>query len=285
MFGDCLERMNEIPDGSVDMVLCDPPFGTTQCKWDTIIPLKRHVLTEKGFVLYEDEFLLRSVRQGYSYEESKQYFKEHSIGGMWDHLNRILKPKGVAVIFGCQPFTTTLISSNLKMFKHEWIYEKTNPKGFLNAKRMPLTSHENILIFSRGGHYYCPQKWSMPENLVTKRKHMTAKTSGQSYGSSAPVKYEDTGERHPTTVVGFSNYIGQKGGYGPNQKPVDLGEYLIETYTEKGQTVLDPCTGSGSFLIAATNTGRKSIGIENDKPQFEIARKRIEENSRQLALL
>ena len=125
MHGGCLERMKEIPDGSVDMVMADPPYNVTACKWDCIIPLEP----------------------------------------MWEQLKRIIKPNGAIVMTASQPFTTTLISSNMKMFKYEWIYEKTNPKGFLSARNRPLTAHENVCVFSNGTPVYYPQKWKIPEHL------------------------------------------------------------------------------------------------------------------------
>ena len=237
MQGDCLERMKEIPDGSVDMVLTDPPYGTTACKWDSIIPLEP----------------------------------------MWEQLKRVIKPNGAIVMTASQPFTTALIYSNMKMFKYEWIYEKTNPKGFLSARNRPLTAHENVCVFSNGTPVYYPQKWKIPEHLRTKRKHATSKTSGEVYGAREIKRLDDDGSRFPTSVIGFSNRVGRSENYHPTQKPVALMEYLIKTYTNEGETVLDFTCGSGTTGVACANTGRKFIGIELDLNYFNIALDRIEQ--------
>ena len=238
MQGDCLERMKEIPRGSVDAIICDPPYGATACKWDSIIPLEP----------------------------------------MWEQLKRVIKPNGAIVMTASQPFTTALISSNMKMFKYEWIYEKTNPKGFLSARNRPLTAHENVCVFSNGAHVYYPQKWKIPEHLRTKRKHATSKTSGEVYGAREIKRWDDDGSRFPTSVIGFSNRVGRSENYHPTQKPVALMEYLIKTYTNEGETVMDFTCGSGTTGVACANTGRKFIGIELDLNYFNIALDRIEQS-------
>jgi site-specific DNA-methyltransferase (adenine-specific) len=227
--------MKEIKSGSVDMILTDPPYGTTACKWDSIIPLEP----------------------------------------MWEQLNRVIKPNGAIVITSAQPFTSVLVMSNLKGFNCEWIYEKTNAKGFLNAKRKPLTSHESVLVFGKAKTYN-PQKWTIPEYLRTKRKHATSKTSGEVYGNTKLKRKEDDGSRYPTSVIGFSNRVGRSENYHPTQKPVALMEYLIKTYTNEGDTVLDFTMGSGTTGVAAKNLQRNFIGIELDDKYFEIAKERIE---------
>ena len=236
MQGDCLERMKEIPSGSVDAIICDPPYNITACKWDSIIPLEP----------------------------------------MWEQLKRIIKPNGAIVMTASQPFTTALIYSNMKMFKYEWIYEKTNPKGFLSARNRPLTAHENVCVFSNGTPVYYPQKWKIPEHLRTKRKHATSKTSGEVYGAREIKRWDDDGSRFPTSVIGFSNRVGRSENYHPTQKPVALMEYLIKTYTNEGETVLDFACGSGTTGVGCANTGRKFIGIELDLNYFNIALDRIE---------
>jgi len=232
--GDCLERMKEIPDGSIDMVLADPPYGTTACKWDSIIDLDL----------------------------------------MWEQLKRVIKPNGAIVLTSGQPFTSTLITSNQKSFKYEMIYEKTNAKGFLSAKYRPLTAHENILVFGKAKTYN-PQKWIMPEHLRTKRKSATRKKTGEVYGNGEITRWDDDGSRHPTSVVGFSNRTGRSGNYHPTQKPVALMEYLIKTYTNEGETVLDFAMGSGTTGVACKSLNRDFIGIELDEGYFKIAGERI----------
>lgn len=235
MLGDCLERMREIPDGSVDLILCDLPYGTTACAWDSVIPFDP----------------------------------------LWAQYRRIAKRNVAIVLTASQPFTSALITSNLSAFKYEWIYEKTNPKGFLNAKRRPLTAHENVCVFSYGTPPYNPQKWAIPEHLRTKRKHATSKTSGECYGSRELKRWEDDGSRFPTSVIGFSNRVGRGENFHPTQKPVALMEYLIRTYTKEGETVLDSCMGSGTTGVACRNTNRKFVGIEMDDGYFDIAKERI----------
>ena len=229
--GDCLEVMPELLENSVDLVLTDPPYGTTACKWDTVIPFEP----------------------------------------MWAGIRHCLKSNGAAVLTASQPFTSGLIASNFEHFKYEWIYEKTNPKGFLSARSRPLTAHENVCVFSFGNPLYFPQKWTIPDHLRTKRKHATSHTSGEVYGAREIIRWDDDGSRYPTTVIGFSNRVGRDGNYHPTQKPVALMEYLIRTYSQEGDTVLDFTMGSGTTGIACQNTGRKFIGIEKDDAYFQIA--------------
>ncbi|WP_341232400.1 site-specific DNA-methyltransferase [uncultured Methylophaga sp.] len=233
--GDCLTEMAKIPAGSVDMVLVDPPYGTTQCKWDSIIPLQE----------------------------------------MWGEINRLAKKDAAILIMGSQPFASSLVMSNPKNFKYEIVYEKTNAKGFLSAKKRPLTAHENIYFFSNGKPTYNPQKWTVPEYLRTKRKHATSHTSGEVYGARQIVRWDDDGSRYPTSVVGFSNRVGRTENYHPTQKPVALMKYLIETYSNEGDTVLDFTMGSGTTGVACNETGRDFIGIELDEQYFNIAKQRI----------
>ena len=235
--GGCLEVMAGLPDASVDMILCDLPYGTTACKWDTVIPFEP----------------------------------------LWAQYRRAAKRNAAIVLTASQPFTTALIASNMAAFKYEWIYEKTNPKGFLSAKRRPLTAHENVCVFSFGTPCYNPQKWTIPEHLRTKRKHATSKTSGECYGSRDLKRWDDDGSRFPTSVIGFSNRVGRSENFHPTQKPVALMEYLIRTYTHEGEVVMDNCMGSGTTGVACANTGRRFIGIEREPNYFQIARRRIED--------
>ena len=229
MFGDCLERMKEIPDGSIDMILTDPPYGTTACKWDSIIPLDL----------------------------------------MWLQLKRIIKPNGAIVMTASQPFTTILISSNMKMFKYEWVWQKTRFTGFLQAKYMPMKSHENILIFCYSGKpTYNPQRTTGHAPTNSAKGYGHAPTFGKS--KERDYKGGDT-TRNPVTVQKFKN----ERGHHPTQKPVALMEYLIKTYTNENETVLDFTMGSGTTGVAAKNLKRKFIGIENDLNYFGTACVRI----------
>ena len=238
--GDCLELMKDIPDGSVDLVLTDPPYGTTACKWDSVIPFEP----------------------------------------MWEQLNRIIKPNGAIVLFSQQPFTSACVSSNYKMFRYEWIWQKPQGSGFLNAPKMPLKVHENILVFYKKLPTYNPQFWkSTPyasENKIV---------GGRQYGKLQCRKTESLdGKRYPIDVIKFNlekeRYNSKKiktDKMHPTQKPVALLEYLIRTYTNEGETVLDFTMGSGSTGVACVNTNRRFIGIELDEGYFNIAKKRIEE--------
>ena len=228
--GDCLEEMKNIPDGSVDMVLTDPPYGTTACKWDTVIDLDL----------------------------------------MWDHLTRVVKPNGAIVMTASQPFTTTLISSNIKDFRYEMIWQKNRGTGIFNAKKMPLKSHENILIFYKAMPTYNPQ--------MTVGKPYTAKQGKQSdafgMNTGKVIVTKNKGERYPLTVHQFKSTNGRN--IHPTQKPVALMEYLIKTYTNENETVLDFTMGSGTTGVACRNLNRNFIGIELDETYFNIAKERID---------
>ena len=229
MQGDCLERMKEIPDGSVDMILTDPPYGTTACKWDSIIPLEP----------------------------------------MWEQLKRIIKPNGAIVMTASQPFTTTLIASNMKMFKYCWVWDKKVGTGFLNAKRQPLRCCEDVVVFYKKPPTYTPQMRLGFKPYECKQ----GATKTQNYGKQTGATTVSDGSRYPLNLVSF-NRDGSK--QHPTQKPVALMEYLIKTYTNENETVLDFTMGSGSTGVACVNTNRDFIGIELDETYFNIAKQRIE---------
>ena len=309
MLGDCLERMKEIPDASVDMVLADPPYGTTACKWDSIIPLEP----------------------------------------MWEQLKRIIKPNGAIVMTASQPFTTTLIASNIEMFRYNWVWEKEQGVNFMLAKKNPMKVHEDVCVFyldeaevkgrsplfkkfrdyfqsekmrlnltskqiksclgnDMGGHYFTNGiQWTLPtlENYkklqslggfnedwhkmksemesigcrVTYNPQMTIGSpytsgkgdSGSVTGNVKKVQTKNGGTRYPRSIQRFNRETGSH----PTQKPVALMEYLIKTYTNEGETVLDNCMGSGTVGVACKNLNRKFIGIEKDETYFKIAQDRI----------
>lgn len=233
MLGDCLERMKEIPDRSVDMVLCDLPYGTTACKWDNVIPFEK----------------------------------------LWSQYSRIAKNNAAIVLFGSGMFTANLMYSNKKIWKYNLIWEKTTPTGFLNAKIMPLRSHEDICVFCKGKTTYNPQKTFGNKRKVSTKKHKIGCEKTEIYRNHGLTTYDST-ERYPKSVIVFKTDK-QKCSLHPTQKPVALLEYLIKTYTNEGETVLDNCMGSGSTGVACLNTGRNFIGIELDENYFEIARNRI----------
>ena len=227
---DCLEGMKRIPDKSVDMILCDLPYGTTACKWDTIIPFEP----------------------------------------LWEQYERVIKDNGAIVLTASQPFTSALIMSNPKMFKYEWIWDKVRGVGFQVAKYRPMMRHESVLVFGKGRVNYYP---IMEErDVVKKSKCYTA-------SDSSPLKYNDNEVRvythkNPTSIQVFSN-ASQKGKVHPTQKPVALFEYLINTYTREGETVLDNCMGSGTTAIACINTNRNFVGFELDETYYSLANERI----------
>jgi site-specific DNA-methyltransferase (adenine-specific) len=223
MQGDCLELMKEIPDQSVDMILCDLPYGTTQNKWDSVIPFEP----------------------------------------LWAQYKRICK--GAIVLTAAQPFTSALVMSAPKIFRYEWVWSKVRPVGHLNAKHRPMQAHESALVFSQNTPPYHPQ------GLTPCRKVNKRSTSGSNYGVAGKENIAEwTG--YPRSVIEF-DHDSEK--HHPTQKPVALMEYLIRTYTNEGETVMDNCMGSGTTGVACMNTGRKFIGMEQDAKYFEIAQKRI----------
>lgn len=234
LFGDCLERMKEIPDGSIDLILTDPPYGTTACKWDSVIPFEP----------------------------------------MWEQLKRIIKPNGAILLFGSEPFSSLLRCSNLKMFKYDWVWEKSRPSGSMLAKKQPLRNTESISVFYKKQCLYVPQ---MTE---TKRVVENTRTvnKGEIVGSQKLTrKFDNNGLAYPRTVIscGNSNHKSVH----PTQKPVALLEYLIKTYTQEYETVLDFTMGSCSTGVACLNTNRKFIGIEMDEGYFDIGVNRMQEST------
>ena len=234
--GDCLEKMKEIPDGSVDLILTDPPYGTTQCKWDSIVPLEP----------------------------------------MWEQLKRIIKPNGAIVMTASQPFTSVLVSSNLKMFKYDWVWRKPKGTGHLNAKKQPMRDKEDIVVFYSKQCTYNPQKTrGTPYKDKAGKNHSANTSMTDNYGAYTNKREDNNGFRYPKQVQEFP--VVERGTLHPTQKPVALMEYLIKTYTNEGETVLDFTMGSGSTGVAAKNLNRDFIGIELDEGYFKIAEKRISE--------
>lgn len=232
--GDCIEVMRGLEPESVDMVLCDLPYGTTACKWDSIIPFE----------------------------------------ALWAEYRRICKPSAAIVLTAGQPFTSALIASNFSMFRYVWVWDKVLPRGHLNAKKQPLRIHEDIVVFSSAPHMYDPQKTLGHKRKVARTRYTKAGEGEQVYGKETRDTFYDSDERYPTTILTLST-ADQSGKVHPTQKPVALMEYLIRTYTNAGETVLDNTMGSGTTGIACVNTGRSFIGIERDAEYFAIARERI----------
>lgn len=232
--GDCLEVMKEIPDKSVDAIICDLPYGTTSNYWDLVIPFEK----------------------------------------LWEQYKRVVKTNGVIALFGSQPFSSLLVASNLEMFRHEWIWIKNRGSNFANTVREPMKEHEHILVFSKG-------KW-------TYNKQMQERTGGGVERTKYNVKFESKSTNYRDFEGRKENQIAMlrvpsswqkfnvEVGLHPTQKPVELLEYLIKTYTNEGETVLDNCMGSGSTGVACVHTKRNFIGIEKDEHYFQVAKERIE---------
>lgn len=229
MQGDCLELMRQLPDASVDLILCDLPYGTTQNKWDSVIPF----------------------------------------ADLWREYARICT--GAIVLTASQPFTSALVMSKQDWFRYAWVWEKSAATGHLNAKRMPMKLHEDVLVFSKSPTPYNPQGLE-PYNRVTRRG-----SNGTNFGASGAENFQEF-TNYPRSIL---RYSGDPKTVHPTQKPVALMEYLIRTYTNDGDTVLDNCMGSGTTGVACANTGREFIGIERDEKYFAAARDRVLEAYRE----
>lgn len=243
---DCLEGMKRIPDKSIDMILCDLPYGTTACKWDVIIPF----------------------------------------GPLWVQYERIIKDNGAIVLTASQPFTSALVMSNQKMFRYEWIWEKDRPSNPLLANKRVMPQHENILVFYKRQPTYNPQKETRLEKNRRKpdedlRHSHTTDTKGDTVLHRSVFNADPL--RHPYTINFFPCV--KNGSTHPTQKPVALFEYLIKTYTNEGETVLDNCMGSGTTAIACINTNRNYIGFEKEEKYFNIIQERIKKHTPQLKLI
>lgn len=234
--GDCLSVLPTLAAGSVDAVIADPPYGTTACAWDTVIPFEP----------------------------------------MWRELKRVIRPRGAIVLFGSQPFTSALVMSNPKWFRYEWVWNKVLPAGFLNTKLQPLNCHESVVVFGSGTLTYNPQM--SPRADVRLVRYDTARTYGNGEQSTYGKRERMGGEythRFPISIITQSN--ANRGGLHPTQKPLALLEYLVKTYTNAGDTVLDFTMGSGTTGEACVNLDRSFIGIEKHRPYYDIAARRIAE--------
>lgn len=227
--------MKDIEDGSVDMILCDLPYGTTNAKWDAVIPFD----------------------------------------ALWEQYRRVIKPNGAIVLTGMEPFSSNLRLSNPEWYRYDWIWDKIAPTGFLNAKRQPLRVTETVSVFYRKQPAYHPQMTHDHERKVSVRRR-TAHKGCEIYNDFATDCSYDSTDRYPINLISFS-MDKQKTHLHPTQKPVALFEYLIRTYSEEGDLVLDNCIGSGTTAVAAINTGRQYIGIEMDEGFARIAMERAEE--------
>lgn len=234
--GDCLELMPRyISDKSIDMVFCDLPYGTTKCKWDSVIDLTR----------------------------------------LWSEYERIIKDDGVILLFAQSPFDKVLGASKLKLLKYEWIWEKTSATGHLNAKKMPMKAHENLLVFYKKLPTYNPQKTKGHERKVSKAGHKTGCKESEVYNKGQKLTTYDSTERYPRSVQVFASDK-QKSKLHPTQKPLELIEYMIKTYTNKGDLILDNTCGSGTTGVGAKKLGRNFILMEKERVFYETSCKRLD---------
>lgn len=219
--GDCLKYLKQFPDNSIDMVLCDLPYGTTQNKWDSVIPLSK----------------------------------------LWKEYERVVKDNGAIVLTSQGLFTAQLMMSNPKMFKYKWIWEKSKPTNFLNAKKQPLRKYEDICVFYKQQPTYNPQMTKgEPYNKGIRKNQLSG-----SYGDFQPVHVHSDGERYPIDIIYFKTAESEGRVIHPTQKPIELGRYLVRTYSNPGDLILDNTFGSGSFLVAALLEGRNFVGVERNK--------------------
>ena len=230
--GDCLEYMKEIPDGSVDMILCDLPYGMTQNKWDSYIPLDK----------------------------------------LWEQYNRIIKTNGAIVLTSNGVFTAKLILSQPNIYKYKWVWEKSKPTNFLNAKKQPLRKHEDVCVFYKKQPVYHPQMTKGEPYDKGKRKNQQC----GNYGDFESVHVASDGERYPTDIIYVKTAESEGPVLHPTQKPIELGRYMVRTYTNPGDIVLDNTFGSGSFLVAALMEGRNFLGIEKNEDVALFKREEID---------
>lgn len=273
---DCLKIMKEIPDKSIDMILCDLPYGVTaRNKWDTEIPLNDYI-DVNGKSLYKDEFYLQQFMKGMDKKEIDSLWKKNKKDGLWTYYNRIIKDNGAIVLFGQGMFTSNLIQSNKKSWRYNLVWDKVLPSGFLNAKKQPMRNHEDLCVFYKKPPTYNPQMWEGEEchsrgNAVGKSQEEFSRNTN--YGELKAVETKGN-LKYPKSILTFQKPHPSKSVH-PTQKPVELLEWLINTYTNEGEIVLDNCMGSGSTGVACMNTNRKFIGIELEKEYFDIAEERI----------
>ena len=231
--GDCLELMKDIPSGSIDMILCDLPYGTTACKWDVVIPFDK----------------------------------------LWEQYNRIIKDKGAIVLTAAQPFTSLLITSNLKMFKYCWVWDKVLHSNPFMAKKQPLSNYEDVCVFYKNQCTYNPIMWKGRMSRRGNFKHKGSETKGNakldSNAGEGDIKY-------PVRIITIPNSNRQNVIH-PTQKPVELFEYFIKTYTNEGDVVLDNCAGSGTTAEACLKTNRRFIVMEKEEKYYDLILKRIED--------
>jgi len=272
----CFDVFDTIQTSSIDAIIADLPYGTTKCKWDSLLPLNDYILSTKhkrGF-LYKNEFLLDSFKNdGLDYSKAIEEWNTKSQKGLWYHYNRITKPHSPIILFSQAPFTQTLGSSNLKNLRYEWIWEKTQATGHLNAKKMPMKAHENILVFYKKLPTYNPQKTRGHVLKTSSVRHKRGSENSKIYGKQKATNYSST-ERYPRSVLKFKADK-QKLNLHPTQKPLKLMEYFVKTYTNVGDIVLDNVAGSGTTGVACSNLNRNYFLIEKDGEFIDTIHERL----------
>jgi len=264
--------------------------GTTACKWDSVIPFNKHIMATKGrskklVPMYEDEWVMRELSTTHkSIHQCREEFQEQCQEGMWDKLNKLIKPNGAIVLFGSEPFSSALRMSNIKNYKYDWVWQKHKASNFMLAKKQPMKVTENISVFYENQPIYNPQMRELTEQ-GKKRNNRTQNGKFNKtetvFGDTTNLKvlsYKDKKTGYPLNVVKFNGVVNnqfKKDLVHPTQKPVELIEYLIKTYTNEGDLVLDFTAGSFTTCVAGQNTNRRTIGVEMDEKYFDIGVERV----------
>lgn len=273
--GDCLNLMQNIPDNSVQLVFADLPYGTTKAHWDQKIPLNWHIGE-----LSEDQFMLRMFKDGYDYKQTKLIWDQNKKPGFWQRIDRILKPNGVVVCTAQIPFSVELAESNRAMLRYEWIWEKTQATGFQNAKKMVMKAHENVLIFYNKLPKYNPQKTFGHKPVNSYTKYIKTQNNTELYGKmNTEISGGGETDRYPRSVITFKSDK-QTLKLHSTQKPYALVEYFVKTYTDEGDVVVDPVSGSGTTGAVCKDLKRPFILIEKDEVEFNKGKKRVLEHDK-----
>ena len=290
---DCLKILPHIPEKSIDMILCDFPYNITNNSWECSIPMEDYIMIDENLVTFTEfnEALwqprkrkkYKSIESLFSYSMNDiiKFWEENKHPGIWTHYKRIIKLRGIIILFGAGKFSSQLMNTGKDLYKYNLVWEKKRPTNFLNANRMPLRSHEDILIFYKKPPVYHPQKSTGHSPINNYIKH---NSDGTNYGKTKiGIRGGGSTERFPTTIWKFSSDT-QKSALHTTQKPLALCEELIKTFSNEGSVILDNCAGSFTTAVACDNLNRQWIAIEKDKSNFEIGLKRINDNRINLGL-
>lgn len=271
--GDCLQELLKIEERSINLIIIDPPYGRTHCKWDSVIPMDDYVelkVKKKIKKINIEDYISSSINRNKKVSTIMRRFEENKKSGLWSLINRVIKPNGTIVIFSQSPFTSYINNSNINDFKHEIIYEKPNATGFLNANRMPLRAHENISIFCKKKPTYNPQKTT---GHIRKRFRKVSRAH-ECYNIDSKRIIYDSVERFPRSVIKFPSDK-QKQSLHPTQKPVELLKWLVSSFSNEKDLVLDFTAGSFTTGVACKELNRKFIGIEKEEKYILIGKERL----------